>query len=1081
MSRTTRSSKTFQSSGSSLGTGALAALSSHPREERRPVRMHTGAAQAMADGHRGGAAMRPKDHRRSLLGRVVACVTIATAVTAFCASAAAADPFGIVPGSFFAGTCAVPANGSFCATGDTPVTQAGAHPNGTTSFTLNTKVNDRNRTVPSGTLKDLQVDLPRGLVGNPLATPQCSASDFAQMAIGASSATCPPESQVGIVTITSQSLTALPRLTLGTYAVYNLVPPRGRTAQFGFTFNNVNNIVINARVRSDGDFGLTAGVVDNPGGLLIHGTSLTFWDVPADPSHDSQRCPKLTITATPTCADGGGPSSAPRVPFLTNPTQCDGTAPITTAALTSWEGDSDSGKYASPPVTGCDQLSFDPSMTALLDSTKVDSPTGLLLDLSFPQDGLLDPNGLAPAHLKRAKVTLPEGMTINPSAADGLTACTNAQMGFGNDDPVRCPSASRIGSVWATTPVLKEVLGGGVYIGSQLSDDPQSGQMFRLFLQLESEDRGLRIKLPGSIRVDAKTGQLETTFDNNPQLPVSHIRVQFKSGDRAPLATPADCGTKQLVTELDSWAGHVKYLSAPLTFQCPGIEGFSPSFMAGSMDANGGAFSPFSVQINRNDGQQYLNGVAVELPTGLLAKLDGVPLCSDADADAGTCDQSSRVGEALVGAGVGAHPFYLQGGVYLTGPYKGAPFGLQVMVPAVAGPFDLGKVVVRQKLLVDPNDAHVTIVSDPLPTIVKGVPIRLRSVNVNVNRPGFMINPTDCSEKQIKASLGSVNGTSFDVTQRFQAANCAALPLEPNLQMTLSDPTQTTDGKHPGFQAVLTQTEGQSNLKTVQVKLPLSMALDPDNAQALCKPEEAAAKQCPDGSIVGHATAWTPLLHEPLSGNVYFVEGLRTTATGQIRKTLPKLWVALRGAVALDVWADSDVDADQKLVNTFATVPDAPITKFELNIDGGEHGILVLNTDICKQGQQIADDLFDGHNGKRVQGHVTMTTPCANQAASKSVSAKKASARLRITSRTVSAHRIAVRGKVNRAASRAVKVTAACGSAKATRSVHQSRGLWHARVAVPTRCAHAAKVKLTIKYPGGPTVAPGAITRTVHQ
>jgi hypothetical protein len=867
---------------------------------------------------------------------------------------------------------------------------AGAHPDTTVHLRFATGLfpqpgppfADLDRPYPLQLAKRLSVDLPPGIVGNPSAFPTCTDD---RLLSGTSSGGggspsqggCTDASQVGVLRVTTAAMFSddIP-YTFDT-PIFNMAPGPNKVARLAAQVTGAVILHFDVRLRDASDYGVSVDVSGIPSAIAFYQADVTLWGVPGDTSHDDQRAACFDNVAFVCSAPGVGSQ-----PFMLNPTRCDtgGTASVR-AEFYDHPGVLSTASAPVAPFTGCDALPFDPSMAVSLDSTTPDSPTGLTVDLPFGQGGLTDPNGVASSALRNAKVTLPEGMSINASAADGLTACTDAQMGFGNDNAVRCPNASQIGWTWATSPLINGRLGGGIYVGNQLSRNPESGQMFRIFMLLENPDLGLRIKLLGSIRVDSTTGRLEATFQNNPQVPVSSIRVQFKGGPRAPLATPPDCGDKQFVGQLESWSGQTKYVAGNVSFRCPGIQGFAPSFSAGSLDAGGGAFAPFSVQINRADGQQYLQEVKVELPTGLLAKLDGVPLCGDGDATVGSCDQSSRVGDAIVGAGAGTSPFYLTGGAYLTGPYKGAPFGLAVMVPAVAGPFDLGKVVVRQQILVDPNDAHITIVSDPLPQIVGGVPVRLKSVNVDVNRPGFMINPTDCSEKQIKATLGSANGTSVELTQRFQVSGCADLPLAPELALTLSDPTQTTDGTHPGLQAVVTQTPGQANLKKAQVSLPLSMALDPDNAQALCKPEEAQAKACPDGSIVGHAVAWTPVLHEPLEGNVYFVEGLRTTATGQIRKTLPKLWVALRGAVALDVWADSDVDAKERLVNTFASVPDAPISRFELNIDGGAHGILVLNTDICRA-KQVAEDVFDGQNGKRAAGNVAMTTPCPITAAS---------------------------------------------------------------------------------------------------
>ena len=701
------------------------------------------------------------------------------------------------------------------------------------------------------------------------------------------------------------------------------------------------------------------------------------------------------------------PAHLPRKAFLTLPTSCTppGVGVETKLHVESWdpasapadasfishlppgyqgELDSDPSTWGPPQgPTGCDELPFDPSFSAQPDSSLADSPTGLRVNLGFPQDGLDDPEGLATAHLREARVTLPEGMTINPSGAGGLAACTDAQVGFDSVSPVQCPDASKIATVTATTPVLEEQLSGAVYVGSQLSDDPQSGDMFRIILVLQNAERGIFVKLLGKVRADAQTGRLETTFAGNPQLPVSAISLHFKDGPRAPLAMPPDCGTKTVNASMSSWAGQLVQRSDSFDIACtPDLGVFAPSFHAGTTNPTGGAFSPFAVRISRPDRQQYMSGLTIEMPPGLIGKLKDVAQCPDAQAADGTCGIESRVGTATVGAGPGTNPFFIDGSVSLTGPYKGAPFGLSTAVRVIAGPFDLGMVVVRQAIFVDPIDAHITVVSDPLPTIVKGVPVRLRSIAVDVNRPGFTLNPTSCGPKQIKATMVSTTGAVHHATQHFQVGDCQALPFRPKLAMRLTGRGQTTDGKHPGLRTVLTQAPGQANLRAASVRLPLSLALDPENAQSddLCEFEAGKRVDCPPSSIVGHAVAHTPVLNRPLEGPVYFVKNVRIhPRTGRLIRTLPTLLIPLRGEVAIDLRATTDVKRN-KLVSTFPTVPDAPVSRFELTLKGGKRGILVAVRNICRRPRgQIADMEFDAQNGKRADRGVRMKTPCAKK------------------------------------------------------------------------------------------------------
>jgi hypothetical protein len=871
------------------------------------------------------------------------------------------------------------------AAGD-PFTQAGGHPYAaSTTFQLN-----QTDGFPDGHIKTVEAQLPPGLVGDPFAMTRCGSVERL-LAIQ-----CPDASQVGVANI---------ELSGNTFAqpIFNLVPPPGVPARFGFSLQTLV-VLLDASVRSDGDYGVNVTVRNINQTLPVLGTSVTFWGVPADPSHDADRgyneardLPCANADAPPECSNAAGLEARP---FLTLPTAC--TAPgvglRTTLRVDSWQnpGHFDEASFDShlppghpePPEnwgpeqgpTDCDRVPFDPSIKVTPDSTQPDSPTGLEVELRVPVDD--NPDGIAQSHLKKAVVTLPEGMTVNPSSADGLQACSPAQIGLDNTDNPTCPEASKIGSVEVDTPLLEETMTGSVYVAKQ-SDNPFNSL---LAIYIVAEGPGVIVKLAGKVDPDPVTGRLTTTFDNNPQLPFSSFRLRFKGGPRAPLATPPTCGTKTVTANLTPWSGNAPATpSDSFTIDCPGISGFAPSFDAGTTNPAAGAFSPFAMRINRADGQQYINGLTLEMPPGLIANLRGVPLCPNAQANAGTCDLGSKVGTAVVGSGAGTNPFFTapeHGSVYLTEGYKGGPYGLSTVVRAIAGPYDLGTVVVRQAIFVDPTDAHITVVSDPLPTILEGIPLRIRSINVDVNRPGFVINPTSCGEKQIKATMKSTEGAVHQAVQRLQVGDCQALPLKPRFSMRLTGRGQTTDGKHPGLRTVVTQRPGQANMKKVAVKLPLSLALDPDNAQsdALCEFEAGQRVDCPASSIIGNAVAFTPVLNQPLRGPVYFVKNVRIDPrTGRQIRTLPTLLITLRGEVAINVRANSDV-IDDKLVSTFHTVPDAPVSRFELTLKGGKKGILVATRNICRRPKrQIADLEIDGQNGKRADQAVRMKTPCANK------------------------------------------------------------------------------------------------------
>ena len=953
--------------------------------------------------------------------RAGAGLAVCVAVLACVGASPAQGAFGIAA---FDGAVSDSVGGAF--------TQAGGHPDtASTVFDLNTttmEVSGFEFVVPDGgNMRDIRVDVPPGLVGNPAAVGRCPKSLRIATGKQARAATfdpnefCPLSSIVGVASVTLFG-DILSGFFLQRYRfiapVFNLEPPPGVAAQFGFGWSD-EKVFLDASVRTDGDYGLRISSRNANEIKSVLASKVTLWGNPTDHSHDVQRCatyyhPVIPIGepfpesgVEPVCIDPDGQNRPWLLPnaanvaskaFMSNPTACTpaGVGLETRLRIEPWSSASapDEASFVShlPPglplpvdqwgpaqgPDGCENVPFDPSVNIQADTAKADSPAALAVDLSFPQDGLSNPDGIATAHLKRATVTLPEGWSVSPSAADGLQGCSDAQARVGTTLGAGCPDASKIGTVTATTPLLEEELEGGVYVGTQESDDPLSGRMFRIFIALNSEERGVHVKLPGQIRIDPDTGRIETTFDNNPQVPVDKISLRLMGGARAPLASPLDCGTKQATTVLEAWSGAVATRTNDLAVECPGAGPLAPTFTAGMTSNLAGRHSTFVLRANRPDNQQVMNGLALRMPPGLLAKLKGVPRCPDAAANAGTCTQTSRVGTATVGAGPGTNPFYIQGGVYLTGPYKKGPFGLSVSVHAKAGPFDLGVTTVRQQLIVDPIDAHVDVVSDPLPTILKGVPIRLRSLNVDVDRNDFILNPTSCKTRTILAAFSSPSGSIFNTSAPFGVANCAALPLKPKLSIALTGKGQTGDGKHPGVKARVVQRAGHANLKRVQVKLPLSLALDPDNAQALCEFADGTKVDptCPKGSIVGRARAVTPLLDRPVSAPVYFVKNVRIDPkTKRPIRTLPMLVIPLRGEndIKLNIKGTSNVSKDH-LVNTLDLLPDAPVSRFDLTIDGGKNGILVINNGICRK-KQIANTEIDGQNGKHSDRNTTLTTP----------------------------------------------------------------------------------------------------------
>ena len=535
---------------------------------------------------------------------------------------------------------------------------------------------------------------------------------------------------------------------------------------------------------------------------------------------------------------------------------------------------------------------------------------------------------------------------------------------------------------------------------------PTAENMFRIFLVVKGP--GVMLKLRGTVSPDSASGRLTAVFDDLPELPFSSMRMHLDGGPGAPLANPPTCGASSTTSQLTAWAGTQSTDDEPFSIgagpdgnPCPAALPFAPSFSAGFTVPTAGGSNPFTMTIRRPDGQQLMSGVAATLPPGLVGNLSGIPRCDGAAAVTGGCDPRSQVGVTTTESGAGSRPLALPGKVFLGGPYKGAPFSLVIAVPAQAGPYDLGTVVVRATLNIDPVDAHVTVQSDPLPTILDGVPLRIRTINVLMNRPGFMVAPTNCSPMAITGQLTSVSNAVANVSDRFQVGGCSALAVKPKLKISLTGRGQTTDGDHPALAATLTMpAQRQANLKKVTVTLPLSLALDTENSQSddLCEftPGQKTIPDCPASSIVGSATAKTPILDQPLTGPVYFIKNVRIDPrSGRRISTLPTLAAVLRDeGITLVIRATSDVKNDQ-LVTTFNNIPDAPVSSFQLNINGGKKDILVVSgVDICKS-TQVAKQVAYGQNGRLDQRDITMLTPdCTLKVLSSLLSAKAATLRV---------------------------------------------------------------------------------------
>lgn len=926
---------------------------------------------------------------RKMIWRRLAATAIVPLTALAVAGPASADvPFDFEPGSV-----------SFSQSG-TGANVAGGHPDMRIAFRLQKDLSIGTGGRAAQAPRTSTVELPPGMVGDPhAASATCPLEDVTaadQLSTEGAAGRCPRAAAVGVVRIDAAHANG-EQLTPAERRLWRVPAGPGEVAAFGASVAAVP-VRIAATVGPDGGYRVRATADMLSQSAIVHNFEATFWGVPADhqglpedPADPRWQCdgffffgpdkfcqdflpPNLVISPVGESIRFGGPlAGAPRRPFLTNPSVCGASldmdirlvpygtvfAPISATA--------NAGTLA-----GCEDQPFDPTIAVTPKSKAAGQPGGYTVGIDVPQS--LDAGDRGTAHVRDVSVSLPEGVAISPPSANGLDACSDAQLDLDGDSNPACPNASRIGSMTIETPVLDEPVQGAAYLGTQLSKDPMSGDMYRLFLVAKAE--GVLVKLKGSIKADPETGQLHATFANNPQLPFSRMELRLDDGQRASLSNPGACGTYTTRAKLTSYAGHVRDLSSSFTIDegCPSGH-FQPSLTAGTTNPLAGSFAPFTMTVNRTDADQQLSRLNLELPSGLLAALGSVPLCGEAAAAAGTCSEESRIGSTSVLVGTGSEPLPLDGKVFVTGPYRGAPFGLSVVVPAKVGPFDLGDVVVRGQLQVDANNAKATAVTDPFPTIVGGVPVRLRQVNVSMDRPGFTFNATSCAQQSVNGGFWSTDGAAATASVPYQAQGCDQLRLQPRLALQWVGKTQMTYLKHPGLKAQLGDMLGQANLKRVKVKLPLSAALDTNNAKALCEPDAAAARNCPADSIIGRASASTPALHERVTGPIYFVRGTRVTDKGVVVKTLPKLWVPLSGqGVTVDLWADSYVDGKKRLESTFTNIPDVPVRDFEMELDGGKHGILQATQNVCAASKTTTIE-YTGHNGGVTQQRVAFTAP----------------------------------------------------------------------------------------------------------
>jgi hypothetical protein len=814
--------------------------------------------------------------------------------------------------------------------------QAGAHADFTTSFSLT-----RKEGVPYAQTKEVQVQLPPGMLGNPQAFPRCSSTQLGNLP---EKSECPLDSQVGTTEVTVRNPIA------GTFSepIYNMETPKNSdiVARFGF-FAAAYPALINVRIDPT-DYSVVASLEGAPSAAGLLEATTTLWGVPADESHDEARITPFEAINGGAPA-GGRQATLPPAPFLSNPTDCSLAREVTVTAR-SYQMPSQPSTMSAPlgQIVGCGKLSFEPSFTAVPTNPEAAAPTGLDTVLTIPQNETA--NGRATSNLKSARVTLPEGMAINPAAGDGLEACSASEVGYGTTKPSACPEAAKIGAIEAEVPALEDTLRGAVY-----QRTPEDGKLFRFWVV--SDEQGVRLKLPAEIEANPITGQLTTVFNGIdalgglPQVAYSELRLHVFGGPRAPLSTPNTCGSFQTSYSFSPWSGKpaVEGQTAMQITQGCGKGGFSPGLIAGTERAQAGHYSPFTFTLTRQDGEANPQTIALHLPQGLLAKLGGVPLCPEAEATTGACPAASKIGSLAAAAGVGGAPLWIpQPGkaptaVYLAGPYKGAPFSVVSVVPAQAGPFDLGLVVNRAAIQVDPETALATIVTDPLPQILEGVPVAYRTLHVLVDRPNFTLNPTSCAAKKITATITATNGAVAEPSDGFQATDCEKLRYTPKLRLAFKGSTKRTG--NPAVRAVLTQPAHQANTKAATVILPGSEFIDNAHISNPCTRVQFNADACPKASILGHAKATTPLLDKPLSGPVYF------RSNGGDRE-LPDIVADLHGAIHITLVGYID-SVDGQVRTRFLHAPDAPVTKFTMNLFGGKRGLIENSEELCLKPRRV--------------------------------------------------------------------------------------------------------------------------------
>jgi hypothetical protein len=887
--------------------------------------------------------------------------------------------------------------------GGAPEARAGSHPY---QLRIAAQFNTNNNPggLPIENPRKITADLPAGLVINPKATPvRCTEAQLETVTESGGNA-CPDASAVGIVrpTLNLKGAVGTAVSTTGE-PLYNMVPSAGKPAEFAFNAAGLGIFIhLVGRVRSDGDYGLSSDTFDAPQRGDVSGVSVDLWGDPSDPSHDHKR--GNCAYGSSFGIEGACPVPANDTPLITMPSACSG--PLTAGfGANSWQHPdafvSKSAKTedaAGNPVgvTGCDKLPYNPRAKGGPTTERAESGSGFDFTVDFENVGLDKKTALTESSTEKAIVTLPEGLTINPSVGEGLGFCRPDQFKAETAFSVLgegCPGDSQVGTLHLTTPLLDEALDGNVFLAQQ--DDPTTSTPgaenpfdtdIALYMVLKNATRGVLVKQALKVMPDPVTGQLVATLKDIPQLPFTHFEFHFKEGARAALITPPRCGTYTTDAKLFPYSDPANPRTLLSSFEisngvgggpCPsgGVPPFKPFFEAGALNNSAASFSPFVMKLLRGDGEQDMTKFSSILPPGELGSLAGVSKCPDAaialaktktgrqEHNSPSCPANSLIGHTLAGAGVGEALTYVPGNIYLAGPYKGDPLSVVSITPGLAGPFDAGTVVVRLALTLNPKTAEVEVdgaASDPIPHILKGIILKVRDLRVYVDRPNFTLNPTSCEPMSVKATLF---GSFLDVfspaddapaalSTRYQAADCQSLGYRPRLSLNLKGGAKR--GGHPALLASFKPRVGDANTKGLVVRLPRSAFLDQGHIRTICTRVQFAEKACPKAAQYGFIKAWTPLLDDPLEGPVY----LRSS-----NHKLPDLLFDLHGLVDVEVATRID-SARGGIRATVESAPDAPISKVELRMQGGKKGLIVNSRNLCSAPSR-ANVQMEGHNGKR--------------------------------------------------------------------------------------------------------------------